>query len=442
MIGVTVALLSSTTARAGDTDHPSASEIGVTPTEIHIAVLADVDNPIVPNVLIGARDAVQGFARYINSSCAAKDKCLAGRKLVVDFYDSALNPAQTRNGEIEACTEDFAMVGTSALFLSNLDDMRNCKDKAGATTGIPDIPFVAVGQECSDESFPIVPPALQCATKGRHPETFTDNVARAYSFTKRYGALHGIYVFTSDSATGYADQYSSGFGGLRDAFGVGKGIGSDADLKVSALAPQSAYTPIVEAMKRSGSNYGQCASQYSCTVLLRKEAALQGVADQVKVWDCSAQCYDKRFLTDGGSDVDREYVDTLFLPFYDSREQQADPMLAAFVKHTGADAVDGNGVFAWASAVAFRDAVDITVAKHGVDGLTRANLLAALRTIHKFDAGGVIAPIDLADRRTTDCHVLTQVRRGKFVRVDPPKAGTYDCSPKYRVARMLDLAGR
>jgi hypothetical protein len=64
---------------------PSASEIGVTPTEIHIAVMADVDNPFVPNIMIGARNGVQGFARYINASCANKNRCLAGRKLVVDF---------------------------------------------------------------------------------------------------------------------------------------------------------------------------------------------------------------------------------------------------------------------------------------------------------------------------------------------------------------------
>ena len=93
---------------------PAATEVGVTDTEIHIAVMADVDNPIAPNVFVGARDAVEGFAKFINSSCATKNTCLAGRKLVVDFYDSQLNPNQARNGQIQACNNDLAMVGTSA----------------------------------------------------------------------------------------------------------------------------------------------------------------------------------------------------------------------------------------------------------------------------------------------------------------------------------------
>ena len=51
----------------------------------------------------------------------------------------------------------------------------------------------------------------------------------------------------------------------------------------------------------------------------------------------------------------------------------------------------------------------------------------------------MLAPIDLARRKTTDCHVLTQVRHGTFVRVQPTKPGTFDCNPKYVITRKLDL---
>ena len=58
-------------------------------------------------------------------------------------------------------------------------------------------------------------------------------------------------------------------------------------------------------------------------VLMRKEAALQGVTD-VKVWDCGVGCYDKeQFLKAGGSDVEGQYVDTLFLPFLSKADQKA-----------------------------------------------------------------------------------------------------------------------
>jgi hypothetical protein len=444
LIGVVVVGLAVVTTSApgeASNEKPTASEIGVSDTEIHIAVVADVDNPLAPNVLIGVRDAVQGFAKYINSSCSTKNKCLAGRKLVVDFYDSHLNANDARNGEIQACANDFAMVGTGALLLNTVDDMRNCKDQAGATTGVPDIPFLttALVHECSDESFPMAPPALQCATKDQDPQTFDANVARGYYFTKKYGDLHGIYVFSSDSKAGHDDALASGLGGLRDIGGTGQGIHSDGDFPMSGLAQQGAYTPVIQAMKATNSNYGQCTLQDSCTVLLRKEAALQGVTDQVKVWDCGPQCYERKFLQAGGADVEHEYVDLLFLPFYDPREQRANPMLANFVHYTGKDKVDGFGDYAWSAAIAFRDAVNATVKAHGINGLTRANLLAALNRIRRFDADGMLAPIDLASRKTTDCHVLTQVRNGAFVRVEPTKPGTFDCNPKYVLTRKLDL---
>src|SRR5262249_21952578 len=142
-IAATLAAPGVVAAGQAATEKPTSTEVGVTDSEIHIAVIADVDNPIAPDVLIGARDAVQGFAKYVNTSCSAKNKCLAGRKLVVDFYDSHLNPNDTRTAEIEACANDLAMVATSAVLLTTVDDMRNCKDHAGATTGIPDIPVVA-----------------------------------------------------------------------------------------------------------------------------------------------------------------------------------------------------------------------------------------------------------------------------------------------------------
>ncbi len=439
-IAAALGVLATTAAGQASKARLAATEVGVTGTEIHIAVIADVDNPIVPNIFLGARDAVQGFARYINASCATKNRCLAGRKLVVDFYDSKINANETRNAEILACTNDFAMVGTSAVFLTSVDEMRNCTDQVGVTTGIPDIPFVSAHlvHECSDQSFPIAPPSLRCDTKDQHPQTYDANVARGYYFTKKYGDLHGSYVFSDDA--GHDSMVASGVGGLRDLGGVGNGVSSDGDFKVAPFTTQSGYTTIIATMKTEHSNYAQCGLPYSCTVQLRKEAVLQGVTDQVKVWDCGPQCYDKAFLQAGGVDVEHEYVDTQFLPFYDPKEQNANPMLANFVRYTGKDNVDGFGVYTWSAAVAFRDAVNAIVKAHGMNGLTRANLLAALNHIHKFNADGMFGTMDLAGRKTTDCHVLTRVRNGTFVRVQPTKPGAFDCNPKSLIVSRLDLS--
>ena len=164
-------------------------------------------------------------------------------------------------------------------------------------------------------------------------------------------------------------RIASGIGQLRDVC-----CKSDQDFDISGFAPQSAYTPVVQEMKTAGSNYGQ-ATQGSQTILLRKEATLQGLTD-VKVWDCTTGCYSKSFLSDGGSDVDGQFVDTLYLPFLSKAEQNANPMLKNFVKYTGADKADGFGVYAWSAMIAFRDAVNNVVKADGVNGVTRKAIFA------------------------------------------------------------------
>src|SRR5437588_13008881 len=79
-------------------EKPAATEVGITATEIHIAVIADVDNPFAPGLFQASVDGVKGFAKYINATGG-----LAGRRVVVDFYDSHVNPSQTRQAEISAC---------------------------------------------------------------------------------------------------------------------------------------------------------------------------------------------------------------------------------------------------------------------------------------------------------------------------------------------------
>ena len=375
-----------TASAQSSSEKPKATDVGITPTEIHIAVVADVDNPIVPNLFKPDADAVAGVAKYLNSKAGGGG--LAGRKVVVDFYDSKLNPNATTNAEIQACQNDVAMVGTSSVFLTSVDNMRNCKDSTGAVTGLPDIPFVttALVQQCSDQSFPIAPPQVDCATKDQHPQTFHANVSRGLYYNQKYGKgkLHGVYVFGNDSKSARDSSFSS-LGALRHI-----GIASDKDFDLPGAAPQSAYTPVIQAMKTAGSNYGQAITA-NAMVLMRKEAALQGLTG-VKVWDCGVGCYDNQFLSSGGTDVEGQYVDTLFLPFYDKAEQKANAATGNFVKYTGADKVASFGAYAWAAGLAFRDAVNSVVKAHGVNGVTRKTIFEELNKIHKFDADGMFAP--------------------------------------------------
>jgi hypothetical protein len=416
-----------------DVETPQATEVGVTASEIHVAVIADVDNPLSPNIFKGSKDAVEGAAGFLNSKAGGGG--LAGRKVVVDFYDSKLNPNDTTKAQISACQNDVAAVGTSAISLTSVDAMRSCEDSTGEATGLPDIPAVvtALVHQCSDQSFPMAPPQVICSTASQHPQTFQPNVGRGHYYEQRFGDLHGIYVFGNDSKSARDSVFVSGQGQVRLVCCT-----SDQDFDMSGQATQPQYTPIVLQMRSKGSNFASAASA-GAMVLLRKEATLQGL-DGVEVWECGVGCYDEeKFLEAGGSDVEGTYVDMRYLPFLSVADREANPMLKNFVKYTGADKANGFGVYAWSAMIAFRDAVNAQVKAGGVNSVTRKTIFEQLNRIHAFDAGGMFGTIDLAGRKTTPCYVLVQVKNGEFQRVLPTKPGTFDCKKDNVKAVKLDV---
>jgi ABC-type branched-subunit amino acid transport system substrate-binding protein len=412
-----------------------ATDVGVTPKEIRIAVVADVDNPAAPGLFQGSVDGVKGFAKYINAHGG-----LAGRQVRVDFIDSRLSADEARNAVIKACSEDFALVGTSALFLNNVDDMVACRDQAGAATGLPDIPIVSfeLAQACSPVSFPIVEPLIDCATKDQHPQVYRSEAARAAYYKKQFGDLHGVFVYPADLQSGKNASRAT-------ISGMKTEVQADAEFDMATRALQSAYTPVVQKIKDDGSTYVQSGGAQNTTVALRKEAKLQGVTS-VKVWDCTFQCYDRHFLEQGGGDVEGQFVSMPFLPWGTGGGSDAtrkNAMLRSFVKFTGSDKADGFAAEAWVSGVLLRDAINKIVKQGGKNALTRKALLQTLPTINDFTADGMFQGGDVGRREPgadgTVCQVLLQVKDGKFEQVLPKTLGRFFCKKDAIIRTKLDL---
>ena len=111
-----------------------ATDVGITATEIHIGVVADVDTPISPGLSQPLVSAVKAWGDQVNANGG-----LAGRKVVVTFYDSKLNPDEAVNAYTQACQNEFATVGSGAFVLLNPDPIQTCKDKSGNAIGLPDV---------------------------------------------------------------------------------------------------------------------------------------------------------------------------------------------------------------------------------------------------------------------------------------------------------------
>jgi ABC-type branched-subunit amino acid transport system substrate-binding protein len=416
-LGLVGALIPAASAGARPQQNQPASEIGVTADTIRIAVIADVDNAARPGLFQGSVEGIRASAKFINDSGGLA----GGRRIQVDFIDSKLSADEARNALVRACQEDFAIVGTTALFMNNIEPMTSCPDQAGRVTGLPDVPVLQteIAHQCSQTSFAVIVVGLDCATKDAAEKDVTVRAGTAKYYTKRNKDLHGVFTLAGDlrSTTNAALPLIA----MYKSFGVK----SDGEFKVSGLSPQAAYTPIVQEIKAKNSTYVLNNVDYKANVLLRKEAQVQGVTS-VKVWDCALQCYDRRTIEEGGDAVEGQYVSLFIVPFEEAKQNKS---VDNYLKNLESrDQADGFGAQAWAAGLFFRDVVNKVVEADGENGLTRARFLEEAAKIHDFTADGMLGPTDVGGRKVGRCGMILQIKNGKFVRVSPKKKGTLDCS--------------
>ena len=416
-LGLVGALVPATAGARPQQQQPATGEIGVTADTIRIAVIADVDNAARPGLFQGSVDGVNAFAKFVN----ANGGIAGGRKVQVDFIDSKLSADEARNALVQACQQDFAIVGTTSLFMNNIEPMTNCVDQAGRATGLPDVPVLQteIAQQCSPISYPVIVVGLDCATKDAAQKKVTIRTGPGKYYTKRNKNLHGVFTLAGDLRS------TTNAGLSQVAAARSLGIKSDGEFKVSGLSPQAAYTPIAQAIKQNGSTYVLNNVDYKADVLLRKESQVQGV-NSVKVWDCGLQCYDHRLIDEGGDAVEGQHVSLFFVPFEEAKQNKS---VNNFLKSLESrDDADGFGAQAWTAGLFFRDVVNNVVQANGENGLTRARFLEEAAKIHDFTADGMLGPTDVGGRKVSPCVVILQVKNGKFVRVSPKKKGTFDCS--------------
>jgi hypothetical protein len=393
-----------------------STEIGVSASTITVTVVADVQNGFRPGLFKSSWDGVKAWGAYMNSKGG-----LACRKVVVKEADSKLSPTDASNAVAAACGDSVALVGTTALFLQNVSGMEACKDKAGKPTGIPDIAELQteVAQQCSKISFATLPTGSACPYSGTGLRSVRVGYTTYDYYFKQFGAnaLHGVFVIPKDVPSTIAASMPLFRAENR------MGIPSDKEFGKSGTAIQTDYTEVAAAIKTSKSTYARNGLDYKGTVLMRKEAQVQGV-NTVKVWDCSVQCYDKRLIQEGGNAVDGQYVWLNFLPFED---KGSNPELDAFLQYD--KNLDGFGAQGWIAGEIFARAVTDTMKANNDDpnSITRASLLTAIRNMHDFDANGMVPKIDVGRKIGSTCLVGMQVKGSKFVRIDPAKPGTFDC---------------
>ena len=181
-----------------------ADDIGITDTEIHVAILADVQTAVNPGLFQKNIDVMNAWAEIVNENGG-----LAGRQVVVDATDTKLDPNESKNAAINACANDFAMVGTAALVLVDMSDVESCPNAEGEAVGIPNVAGISFGPQQSCSPMTLTAQSnngTYCATKDDPEQTYTVLVGDVNYFLSQYDDLHGIWVYNSDVPTARTTQ--------------------------------------------------------------------------------------------------------------------------------------------------------------------------------------------------------------------------------------------
>jgi len=144
----------------------------------------------------------------------------------------------------EACANDFAMVGTSLALFQTVAPMVDCKDKAGAVTGVPDFAAISVdpSQQGSPVTYSALPPERDYGVKD-HQEFHTRTGQYTY-FHDKLGVTHGFYLNSSDSPTA-KEGNTPRFYAAQNIIGIKADGGTQF---VSQFAAQADYAPFVQTM--------------------------------------------------------------------------------------------------------------------------------------------------------------------------------------------------
>ncbi len=410
-----------------DTATPEEVEIGVGAEEIVVVVGADVDTPLAPGLFQGAFDGMSAWAEHVNSSGG-----LACRQVRVEQFDTLLNPSESVNAQLFACDNALAMVGNTALFVYDTENINTCPDHEGNPIGLPDIAQLTteVVHQCSANTFAIIAPQGACPYEGGERQ-YGERLGHIIWFQENLEPnLEGVFLIPGDLP-------STRITGVTTVLAAVEGLGvvSHGEYAMSGSAPQPDYIELVQAVRESGANFVRSGSDLPSLVKFRSEAAAQGV--EVDIWECTLACYDRAIFETGGGVEDGTYMSIFHLPF---EEADANAELRDFV-----EGMDGNAsafaANAWASGVLLEQAVNQIVESTGdINAITRQNLLDVLNTITSFDANGMLGTTNPVDGVGNDCYVLLQIQGQEFVRIHPEEPGTFDCDPRNRVPLTVDAA--
>lgn len=379
-----------------DTSKNTASDVGVTPTQITIGNVATLTGPI-PGLFKGSQDATDAFIQYINSQGG-----VYGRKLVMKSADDGLDCNKNQSATQDLLNQVFAFVGSFSVF-------DNCSAKVlTANPTVPDVHYT-LSSEANDTANSFSP---QPQPPGFRTGGFLYIKSKFPDSVKKLGSL-----WVNTSPTTWANQKAAM-----------QSVGYTVVYERSTSPTETDFTSDIIRMKSAGVEILDLRNQDKTIIARVLQAAAQQNFKPKVIYTNSA--YDATFfklLPDpsvaNGVIMDQQYA--MFLG-EDAKSTPEVALLDEWMKKTHPDTpIDLFATYSWASGRLFVEAL-----KAAGPNPTRAGLLDALKNIHNFDSNGLVAPTDAGAKKPPTCIAIVTINNGKFERTLPSDKG-FQCDSSW-----------
>jgi ABC-type branched-subunit amino acid transport system substrate-binding protein len=388
-----------TPATANNANCPtSGTDVGLTPTSIVLGTVADRTGPV-SGLFAGAEQGMDAFAAYMNSTGG-----LCGRKVSIDFADSATSCSQNQNVTSDLVNKVFAFVGSFSLY-----DGAGC----GATVlqAHPTVPDIHVSLDPTAE---VLPNHFDLAPG---PPGYATGMFKYYK--QKYGSkMENVGTIYPDIPSAAAKQ--------KQMVNAATSEGWKFTYSNAAAATDTNFTnnfqtacgkKHIQVFYTSGEN-----AQNAATMIQdeRSIAACKGVVNIIPI------AYDSAFIPDYQgkvSDLDGIQGWSEYALFFNKTDAANIPEVKLFqtwfAKTNPGQPLNLYAMYAWADGRLFQQAFE-----NAGSTATRATVMAALRKVKNFTDGELVSPTEPASKTTGNhCYILWQLQDGQFSRMSSPKRG-------------------
>lgn len=375
----------------GDCSPSGASDVGITETEITLGEVSTISGPI-PGIGQTSVNGVRAYLEYINQTAGG----VCGRRVNLVSSDDRLDTGVNRSETARLMESTFAIVGGWAV-----------TDDGGATalegTNVPDV-GIAIS-----------------SARAQIPNNFSSNPIQPGTSGNLAVLQYFIDTFDVRTAAVVWGAQATARNRAMDFISDLQGLGVDVHVQREAAITETNYVPIAQEIENKGSDL--LITALEITGISRLAQAFQQVGYLPKVPYYGAQSYGNRFIEQAGSAADGAIIGVTH-PIIE--EAGSNPRVALFEEwyrrvNPGAE-IDFFAFQGWVAAAMITDAI-----LAAGPSPTRDAVLEVLRTYTSYDAHGLVAPINPAEKRGSPCFLIVKVVDGAWVR-DFPSGDGFACT--------------